>query len=231
MMRKVLWANSLFVFLNSLNLFVFGRDLRKRGRLSGHFADLLSSQYMACALIWYEGVKKNQKLFSKKGGGGSCLSAEAQWGLEFCFSKIQGSLTEILSHYPHRWVRLCLKPLLLLLNLNPIGRSPSPALEKTLARLLMEDENFRDRLFENMYFPKDREDIFQKLKLARRLSFQEDKIRKKIRLQSGGKSLSSELALRQKIISVQEYKVLIEAKKARFEAIQTDSFKESEYFS
>ena len=229
-MRKVLWANTLFVFLNSLNLFVFGRDLRKRGRLSGHFADLLSSQYMACALLWHEGVK-NQKLFVKRGKMNFRLSVEAQWGLEFCFSKIQGSLTEILSHYPHRWVRLCLKPLLLLLSLNPIGRSPSPALEKTLARLLMEDEDFRDRLFENMYFPKDREDIFQKLKLARSLSLQEDKIRKKIHLQSGHRSLSFELALRQKIISDQEYKVLMEAKRARFEAIQTDSFKESEYFS
>ena len=218
-LRKIAWASSLFSFLSDLNLVIFAGQLKKRGRLTGRFADLLSYQYMALALIWYwqqTGSSENSWIKTK-------------WGLEYCFSKIQKSLEDVLNNYPHRLIRLILKPLLYLLRINPIGCQVSDNLSKKLAIQLMEDENFRKSLCSNMYFPKEPEDQFQKLNKAYKLSLKESKILKKIK-QNSDKKISIQEALKQKIISSEEYETLKYSEQARKEAIQVDAFTEKEYF-
>ena len=218
-LQKIAWISSLFSFLSNLSLLTFRDALKTKGLLTGRFADLLSFQYIAIALIWHW----------KQTGQSEKSWIKTKWGLEYCFSQIQESLEAILSNYPHRWIRMGLKPLLILLRVSPMGCLPSDSLGKKLAAQLIEDEDFRKDLCSNMHFPKDPEDQFQKLHKACKLSLQEDKILRKIK-QEAGKMISIKSALKQKIISPAEYEVLQSAKQAQWEAIQVDSFTEKEYF-
>ena len=219
-LQKIKCASSLFAFLGDLSFLIFlGSHLKKRGKLSGRFADLLSFQYMAVALIWYW----------KQTGSLEKSWIKTKWGLEYCFFKIQQSLEAVLGNYPHAGIGMALKPLLFLLRINPIGRPPSDSLEKKLATQLIEDENFRKALCFGMYFPKEEQDQFQKLNKAYQLSLKENEILKKIK-QKNGKIISADKALRQQLISLEEYETLQQAKQAQEEAIQVDAFTKEEYF-
>ena len=217
-LQKMIWSAGLFSFLSNLNLLIFGGRLKTKGKLTGRFADWLSFQYMALSLIW----------FWKKQGQSEQTWIKTKWGLEYCFGKIQESLLGILSNYPNNLFRLALKPLFLLLKINPIGQAPSDSLGKKLAQQLLKDENFKQSLCENMYFPKDEQDQFQKLQKAYKLCLKESKILQKIK--SAGHKISIKSALDQNIISLQEFKTLQSAKQARWEAIQVDTFTDEEYF-
>lgn len=218
-LQKLAWASSLFSFLSDLNLMIFGGRLKIKGKLTGRFADLLSYQYMVLALIWHW----------RQMGSSEKLWTQTQWGLEYCFSKIQKSLEAILNNYPHRLIRLILKPLFYLLRVNPIGCQVSDNLSKKLAVQLMEDESFRKSLCSNVYFSKDPEDQFQKLNKAYKLSLKENKILKQIKEKSD-KKISIQEALKQKFISPEEYEILKSSEQARKEAIQVDAFTDKEYF-
>lgn len=219
--RKIAWVSSLFGFLSDLNIVVLGRKLKSKGQLTGRFSDLLSYQYMALALIWYW----------KQTGSSKDVWIKTKWGLEYCFSNIQASLLEILNNYPHFAIRLLLKPLLYLLRINPIGQAPSDILNKKLATELLENERFKKELCSNMYFPKDPEDQFQKLEKAYKLSLKENKIMKKIKNPNLAEKICLKTACKQGLISVEEYDVLQEARKAQKEALQVDAFTEQKYFN
>ncbi len=218
-LQKISWISSLFSFLSDLNMIVFGGRLKTKGRLTGRLADLLSYQYMATALIWYW----------QKTGANKKSWTETKWGLEYCFSKIQETLEDTLKNYPHSLTRMTLIPLLYLLRLNPIACKPLDHLNKKIAKKLSEDEEFRKNLCSNMYFPKDPEDQFQKLNKAYQLSLKENKILQEIKKETR-KKITMESALKQNIISPEEYKILKSAEQARKEAIQVDAFTAKEYF-
>ena len=152
---------------------------------------------MATALIWYW----------QKTGANKKSWTETRWGLEYCFAKIQETLEDILKNYPHSLTRITLIPLLYILRLNPIACKPSDNLNKKIAKKLFEDEEFRKNLCSNMYFPKDPEDQFQKLNKAYQLSLKENKILQKIKKETGKKT-NVDLALKQNMISPEEYEIL-----------------------
>ena len=216
---KLAWTSSLFAFLSDLSFMTLGSRLKMKGQLTGRFSDLLSFQYMATALLWHW----------RQTGSSENSWTKTKWGLEYCFSKIQDSFTAILKNHPSFWIRMILKPWLFLLKINPIGSPPSDKLSQKLAGQLLEDEEFRKELCSDMYFPKDPEDQFQKLKKAYQLSFQENKILKKIE-QKAGQKISAQNALEQGIISAEENGILKQARQAQWEAIQVDTFTEEEYF-
>ena len=232
--RKIIWASSLFAFLNNLNLLFFRDRLKTKGSLCGQMADLLSFQYMALSLLWEEQALKAESPLSllwKK----QSLSLQTKWGLEYCFANIQKSLEAVFQNYPHFWIRFALKPLGFFLRVNPIGCPPSHHLGKQLAQKFLEDEKFRKQLCSNMYFPKDLGDQFQKLNTAYKLSLRESQIMKKIKQKMGKTNLkedrAAKKALEQKIISPEEYNILQKAKKAQWTAAQVDAWTEKEYFN
>ena len=219
-LQKLIWSSALFSFLSDLSFLVLGKQLKKTGRLNGRFADILSYQYMAAALLW-RGNLTNSLNF---------LETEDKWALEYCFFKIQKSLEEILINYPVFWVRLFLKPLFLILKINSIGKPPSDSLSEKLAENLMQKEKFRSKLCSNIHIPTDPEDQFQILDKAYNLCLEEESLLKKIRKKVGNKiSISS--ALQKNILSAQEYQILKQAKQAQKKAIQVDVFSEEEYFA
>ena len=163
-LQKLSWSTRLFAFLSDLSLISFGGRLKTKGRLSGRFADILSYQYMVTALLWYW----------RQTGAGEQSWIQTKWGLEYCFAKIQESFLVLLNNYPHRWLRIALKPFYFLLRIHPIACPPLDVLGRTLVKQLLENEEFREKLCSNIYFPKDVQDQFQKLNKAYKLNLQEN---------------------------------------------------------
>ena len=221
-LQKLKWAGALFAFLSDLNMLLFGARLKTKGRLCGDFADLLASQYTAGALLWH---------WRKSPSAQNCPShwLAVKWGLDYSFYQIQKSFVKILRDYPSCPARFLLKPLLLLLRINPLGFETLKRLNKKIAQALKEDEPFRKKLFENMYHPKDPEDTFKKLDKARALSLKEERILNKIK-KPGAKRLPAEEALKTNRLLPEEKEILKSAIQARREAIQVSAFTDEEYF-
>ncbi|MCZ0933215.1 MAG: DUF1974 domain-containing protein [Oligoflexia bacterium] len=220
-LQKLTWSASLFAFLSNLNLLCLGGKLKTKGKVNGRFADWLSLQYMISAVLWHHRNKKTEELAS-------------QWAVEYCFSQIQNTVMDILNNYPVTVVRWFLKPLAVALKINPLGLKPSDKLDKQLADKILEDKEFKQKLCENMYFPKQAEDQFQKLNRAYDLSLKERDILEKIKKSSlKDNKANSDLflkALKLKVISQEEFETLQSAKKAQWEAVQVDAFSAEKYF-
>ena len=216
--QKLAWSASLFSFLSSLNLLCLGGQLKTKGKLNGRFADWLSLQYMISAVLWYYKNNKSDK-------------AESQWALEYCFSQIQSTIMEVLNNYPSAVVRWFLKPLVWTLRINLLGIRPSDKLDEELANKILEDKEFRQKLCEGLYFPKDSEDQFQKLKKAYDLSLKERDILKRISLKANRVDFDLiHRALEGGLISQEECDILHLAQEARRQALQVDVFNKEEYF-
>ena len=73
-LQKIVWISSLFSFLSDLNLIAFGSRLKTKGQLTGRFADLLSYQYIALALIWHwQQTGSSQKIMDTNPMGAGIL--------------------------------------------------------------------------------------------------------------------------------------------------------------
>ena len=168
-------------------------------------------------------------LWQSKKGESSCFVEK--WALDYCFFQIQNSLRDILNNYPIVAIRWLLKPLNWILRISPLGFKPSDKLNTLLAQKLLEDKEFKSKLCENMYFPSDPEDQFQKLKKAYDLSLKERDILDKLSLKtSKAKFKDYQEALNSSLISKEEFETLKSAKKAQWEAIQVDAFSKEEYY-
>ena len=219
-LQKLSWSAGLFAFLSNLNLLFLGGSLKTQGQLNGRFSDWLSFQYMAVAALARNKHEEVSRLAVK-------------WALDYCFWQMQTNMQNIINNYPVLFVRWLLKPMGWILRLNPIGSKASDGLDKELADKMLEDEEFKKKLCDNMYFSKEEEDQFQKLRRAYDLSLKErdilGKIKQSLKTDKSNLDLYQE-ALRQNIISQEEFEILKAAQKAQWSAIQADAFSEEEYF-
>ena len=214
-LQKLIWSSTIFSFLSDLSFLFIGPDLKKRGSFNGKMADILSYLSTASALIWSfneDKSKKEEWIFYS-------------WGLQFCFSQIDKNISDILRNHPSFFVRHFLKFLFLRL---PIASPPSDKLSFQMTKLFLEKEDLKDKMCENLYFPKEEQDTFFKMRKAFRLTLKEEEILKKLRKK--GRRLSVDQALKENILSQEEAQILEQTKKARFEATQVDVFPEDQYY-
>ena len=223
--QKLAWSSALFSWLTNIVLFIFGAKLKVKGHLTGRFADMLSYQYMATALIWN---------WQKKGRNPSEWLI-VRWGLDYCFYKIQISLENILSNIKFPIIG---DLLFFLLRMNSIGSPPRDKISKQVATAALEDIDFCNDLTENTYIPKEEDHQMQKLKKAYDLIKQSEETIRNIKIAIKQKKLPKKRikfvmkeALDAKVISQEEFDNLTIAEEARWEAIQVDSFTEEEYFN
>ena len=223
-LQKLAWSAALFSWLTNLALFVFGAQLKVKGKITGRFADMLSYQYMATALLWN---------WQKKGRSPSEWIV-VRWGLDYCFYQIQTSVENILSNIKIPVIRHLL---FFLLRLNSIGSPPSDKISKKLVQAFLDDENFRDDLTGNIYLHKNEDHQMQKLKKAYHLVKKSENTVKKIKVAIKKKQLPKKRvkflmlqALETRIISKEEFESLQLAEKARWDAIQVDAFTDEDYF-
>ena len=225
--QKIAWSSALFSYLTNLFFFGFGTQLKKKEKLSGRFADILSHQYIATALLWNWRAKGRSKH----------TWPVVKWGLNYCFQQIQKALEELLLNLNKPVLFIPLNRFLyFLLRLNPISTTPSDTLSKKITEALLNDSSFREELIEHSLIPTNPKHPLFILEQTCKLIEETAPVRKKIKRAIREKHLPQkpillllDQALSKKIITPEEYESLKEAEQAREKALQVDTFTREEY--
>jgi len=144
--RQLTRMSASFALLADVAMLVLGGDLKRREKLAGRFADILSHLYMASAVI---------KRFEDDGRPAAELPL-ARWALEDSLAIIEERLDGILANFPVKGIGPVLRPFVL-----PFGRrlkGPSDRLGHAVADLLITPSEARDRLTAGVFFDKSEDD-------------------------------------------------------------------------
>ncbi len=220
--RKLAWASASFAFLSDLSLIAFGGTLKRQEKLTGRFADILSWMYLATATL---------RRFEAEGRNPEDLPV-VDWSMQYAFAQMQQGFTGILNNMP--------VPLLGIVaawwRFNPLAIMPSDKLGSQIAKIMQTPGNQRDRLTADIHIPANTEEALGRLENAFSLAVQAEFILKKIKTATKEGKLPLEKpvmlirnALEAKIISLDEVELLTQAKTARNDAIQVDSFTLEDY--
>jgi len=136
-----------YSFLADFAMLFLGGDLKRKEMLSGRFADGLTHMYMASAVL---------KRFEDTGRP-EADQPLLEWSVRQALFQTQVALDQILRNFPSTPVGLLLRGIVF-----PLGRrfrTPNDRLTKACAKILLEDNEARDRLTEGVYRSDDPEDV------------------------------------------------------------------------
>lgn len=208
-----------FALTADLALLTLGGNLKRKERISGRFADVLSHLYLcSCAL----------KHFADQGAQEDDLKL-LDWACQYSLYGAQQSLLAVLSLLPTRTAALLMRTILF-----PLGQPclpPQDVLVGQLAQLLLRDNPARDRLTSGIYINTNPEDATGRIEVALTAVLRAEPIEAKIHVaQKQGKLAKGTLvsvikyALAENIINQAEVDILNLAEQARYEAIKVDYF-------
>ncbi|KOP27706.1 acyl-CoA dehydrogenase [Hapalosiphon sp. MRB220] len=241
--RKLKWASATFAFLSDVALFGFGGSLKRKEKLTGRFADILSWMYLATATL---------RRFEAEGQKTEDLPF-VDWAMQYAFAQIQQGFAGIFNNLSAN-TSLTASPRLtfsassslLISNLghilswwwqiNPIGILPNDQLGSEVAHKLQMPGQQRDRLTVGIYIPTTTDEALGRLEHAFIVSSQVEPIFQNIKNASRNGKLGRQkpeqlisAALEVGVINQKEFELIREADFARNDAIQVDSFTLEEY--
>jgi acyl-CoA dehydrogenase len=152
--RRLTRMSASFALLADVAMLVLGGELKRREKISGRFADILSHLYMASAVL---------KRFEDDGRPAADLPF-ALWALQDSLAIIEDRLDGILRNFPVRAIGLALRPVVL-----PLGRrhrGPSDRLGHQVAALLLSPSEARDRLTSGLHIELREDDPIGLMELA-----------------------------------------------------------------
>ena len=204
-------------------MLTMGGDLKRREKLSGRLADILSQMYLTSAAL---------KRYHDQGQHAEDLPL-LKWWCEYSLRVMQQSLDRFLINFPNRPVAWLMRRLVF-----PMGKcftGPSDALGKQVANILLTPSSARERLTEGLFLPKDDQssnnEPLSRLELAMQTMIEAAAAEKKLRtaLQSGEvkafqRQQQIEQALAQNLIDKTDADALIKADEAQSEALKVDDF-------
>jgi acyl-CoA dehydrogenase len=136
-------VSAAFAFTSDVAMFVFGGALKRKEKISGRLADVLSYMYLASAAL---------KRFEDQHRPRSDLPL-VKWVCEDALYRMQQALDGVIRNFPNRPMAWLLRRFVF-----PFGRRfrvPSDRLGHQVASLLLVPSDARDRLTKGMYIPKD----------------------------------------------------------------------------
>jgi len=208
-----------FALTADVALLTLGGSLKRKEKLSGRMADILSHLYLVSAAL---------KQFEDHGRPAGDLPL-LRWSCETSLLKIQDSFDGLFRNLPSRPAAWLLRRLVF-----PTGRrlaGPSDALGHQAAALLLEPSAARDRLTHGIFTPMDGREPLKRMEETLRLVIAAEPVEKKlgaaaaarvIRPGSDGQMLLDGLSAG--VITVEEGKLLREALEARREVVKVDDF-------
>ena len=225
--RKLAWASATFALLTDVALLSFGGSLKRKEKLTGRFADVLSWLYLGTATL---------RRFEAEGRQSEDLPL-VHWSMQYAFAQIQQAFEGIFGNLDVPILGILFRyPILAWWRLNPIGTPPSDRLGHQVAQILQKPGQQRDRLTAGIYIPTDPEQALGRIEHALELVHQAEPIARKIKTakQSGQLPASSpdqliELAYQTGIITEAEKSLLQDAERDRIDAIQVDAFTFEDY--
>lgn len=205
-----------FALATDFALVTLGGSLKRKERISGHFADVLSNLYLcSCVLKHYENqgrLKRDMPLL--------------HWASQHTLYDAQQALLAIFDLLPFRSIAWALRTLVVF----PLGKPNLPPSDHTLhqvAKLLLNDSTARDRLTQGIYINDNPDDATGRIEVAFKAVLAAAPIEAKIRvakLDKGDVTTLLDAALAQGVITQAEAKLIYVAEQARLAAITVDDF-------
>ncbi|MEM9511241.1 MAG: acyl-CoA dehydrogenase domain-containing protein, partial [Cyanobacteria bacterium P01_E01_bin.48] len=225
--RKLAWASASFALLSDIAMLSFGGSLKRKEKLSGRFADILSWMYLGAATLRRyeaEGRQSNDLIY-------------VDWAMQHAFAQIQTGFVGLFANMRVPLLGLILRgPVTWMWRLSPIGMPPSDRLGSRVARSLQTPGVQRDRLTARIYIPSDPTEALNRLERTLHASIAAEPALKTIKaaLRRGDLPPSkpeswATLALEIDEIDRDEAELVGEAIALRNDVVQVDSFTLDEY--
>jgi acyl-CoA dehydrogenase len=225
--RKLSWAAASFAFFADLAMGSLGGALKRKEKITGRFADILSWMYLGTAVLTRfekEGRDPEQEPF-------------LHWSMQYAFAQMQEAfegLFENLKVPGLTWLlRLVVAPWA---RMNTFGSMPNDDLGGSIARAIQEKDGAREWLTKDLYVPETTDQPLGELEHAFRLNREAYHIGQKIkdavrdgRLPKKRPHLLLGEARDKGVITEEEYEIVQEADEARERYIQVDEFPLDEY--
>jgi len=217
--RQLTRLSTGFALVADFALLTLGGNLKRKERISGRFADVLSYLYLcSCAL----------KHFENQGAQVDDLPL-LHWACQHSLHRAQQSLLAVFWLLPSRIPVVLLRAVLF-----PLGKPYAPPQDRLvgqLAHLLLTDNPARDRLTAGIYINNDPNDSTGRIETAFNAVLQAAPIEAKLRLAQKQGLLSKGIveivlkeALSKDIITAAEAELINQAEQARLIAISVDDF-------
>ena len=217
--RQLTRLSTGFALAADVALLTLGGRLKRKERISGRLADVLSHLYLCSCVL---------KHFDNQGASSDDLPL-LHWACQDSLHRAQQSLLEALRLLPAK-----LSAGLLHVVLFPLGKPCAPpcdSLTAPLAKLLLTDNPARVRLTEGIYINNDPDDPTGRIEVAFRAVIEAAPVEAKIRaaqkqglLPKGMPSSVMTQALALEWIDRSEFALLEKAEQAKMKAIAVDDF-------
>ncbi|ARH01290.1 acyl-CoA dehydrogenase [Legionella micdadei] len=214
--KKLARLSHALAWLADLSLIYLGGDLKRKERLSARLADGMSFLYMAMAVL--RSYQENNENPDEK--------LHAKWALKYCFYQAQKSMIAFCRNFPSR-------PLGFLMRLVafPFGQTmayPSDKLDHQLARLMMKNNHYRNRMSKLIFLSGDRKQPVDRMEQTLQLIINHDELYKKINDLKRYKFGALKEKIAEKVakgeLSQAEADNIISVERACWDAIQVDEF-------
>lgn len=225
--QKLAWTSASFAVLADVAMLTLGENLKKKEKLSGRFADILSWMYINASTLrrfHAEGLPKADLPF-------------VHYALDYGLNEIQKAFDGIFANLSVPGLGWFFRYVLRSWSrLNPLTAGISDYCSHLAAVAVTSPGEARNRLTQGIYFPKASEESMNRLEHAYEVIKQSDELEKRIN-QAMRKGILPkdrvyrliEPALKQGILTKEEAKLLNDAAIARWDACQVDDFSEAEY--
>jgi acyl-CoA dehydrogenase len=208
-----------FALVADFALLTLGGSLKRKERISGRFADVLSNLYLCSCVL---------KNFQDQGNPQEDLPL-LHWACQQTLHRAQQSLLAIFHSLPMRIPSYLLRAVLF-----PTGKPYAPPADKLvhqIAALLLKNSPTRDRLTHGIYINQKPDDVTGRIELAFHAVLAASPVEVKINAAQKQKLLPKgaipdvlEAALSKGIVSKKEAELIVSAEKARFSVISVDDF-------
>ncbi|MEP0548993.1 MAG: acyl-CoA dehydrogenase [Rhodothermales bacterium] len=225
--RKLSWTSASFAFLADIAMGSLGGDLKRKEKVTGRFADILSWMYLGNAVLARfenEGRRKEDESFMR-------------WSMEYALLQIQIAFDGLYENLDVPVLGSVLRgPVALWSRSNPLSTGPSDSLGHKVAQAMQVPGPQRDRHTAGLYVSDDPTDALGRLEHALRLVHTAEPAERKIKEAIKARQLPRirgkelvQMATEKGIITRDEAETLAQAEAARLDAIQVDSFTLEEY--
>lgn len=205
-----------FAWIADLALIVLGGDLKRRERLSARLADAMSYLYMAMAVIR---VAEEHNADAEE-------ALHAQWALQYCFHHAEKAMLAFCREFPVRPLGLFARFIAF-----PYGqrmRVPGDRLEAKLAKAMMGNNSYRNRLTKDAYLSGNPEQPLDRMEHALQQIIRNTGLYERVPELRRVGAWEVKAFLNAKVadgkLSSAEAKTLLEVEKARWDAILVDEF-------
>jgi acyl-CoA dehydrogenase len=230
--RRLKWTSASFAIMSDIAMGALGGQLKMKEKITGRFADILGSMYMATAVL---------RRFEAEGRREEDLPF-VHYNLKFFMAQIQKGFDGLFDNLKVPGLRWFFKGWLgAWSRINSMGSLASDGWSHAISVAMMKDGSMRDRLTEGLYIPKESDwktEQLARLDRAFRMTLKADAAEKKVRkaikdgvLPKKKVHLLLDDARAKNVISADEFSLLQESDQVRYDAILVDDYSEEEYHS